>query len=141
MSGPSATPNSSVSPGRNAARVHGARFPKSSRLLKRADFRRVYDEGKKLPSASFSAICLRRQGDGSQEGSPRVGLTVPRALGNAVQRNRLRRRMREAIRRELWRLEGPLDLVFHPRRSAGSTPLPMLRREVERILAKCGTLS
>ena len=56
-------------------------------------------------------------------------------------RNRLRRRLREAIRRELWRLEGPWDLVFHPRRSAGSTPLPMLRREVERILAKCGTLS
>ena len=40
---------------------------------------------------------------------------------------------------ELWRIEGPWDLVFHPRKPVLEIPMPVLRREVERILAKCGT--
>ena len=132
-SSPSATNGPSATPSSNRPGGRGARFPKFRRLLKRADFQRVYDAGRKLQSSSFSVICLRRP----EEGGPRVGLTVPRALGDAVGRNRIRRRMREAIRVELWRLEESWDLVFHPRRSVRDAPLPMLRREVERILAQC----
>ena len=46
----------------------------------------------------------------------RVGLTVPKALGNAVVRNRIKRRMREAVRHALPLLNAPVDLVLHPRR-------------------------
>jgi ribonuclease P protein component len=113
----------------------GSRFPKSRRLLKREDFRQVYERGRRLQSVSFSVLCLRRP-DG---GGPRVGFSVSRALGKAVERNRIRRRMREAVRQECWRLEGPWDLVFHPRRAAMSAPMEALRREVERIMVTCGT--
>jgi ribonuclease P protein component len=106
--------------------------------LKRADFRRVYEEGRRLQSPSFSVVCLWRQENEERPlKGPRVGLTVPRALGNAVNRNRLKRRMREAIRLELWRLEGRWDLVFHPKRTANETPMPLLRREMERIFSRC----
>jgi ribonuclease P protein component len=66
-----------------------------------------------------------------------VGLTTPRALGKAVIRNRIRRRMREALRMELPRFSGPVDYVFHPRRSVLLIDLPQLRREVERMIRKC----
>lgn len=66
-----------------------------------------------------------------------MGLTAPRALGNAVARNRIKRRMREAIRLELPHFGLPVDYVFHPRRQVLDVPLPQLRREVERLMRKC----
>ena len=72
---------------------------------------------------------------------PRVGFTTPRAVGKAVVRNRLRRRLREAIRLELPLFSAPVDYVFHPRRSSLEAPLPQLRREVERIFRKCEAAS
>ena len=125
---PSGTPSSS----RAATRRFG--FPKSKRLLKKKDFRRVYEEGSRLQSSSFSMVRRNRE-DGE---CTRIGFSVPRALGGSVIRNRIRRRLREAIRLEYWRLHTGWDLVFHPRKAALEAPMPGLRREVERILAKCG---
>jgi ribonuclease P protein component len=116
-------------------RPGSAGFPKSQRLLKRSDFRRVYDEGTRLQCQYFALFRMLRQ----QQGEPRVGFSVPRALGKAVARNRIRRRMREAVRQELWRVAGAWDLIFHPRKPVEQVPFPTLRREVERMLAKCGT--
>jgi ribonuclease P protein component len=86
--------------------------------------------------AGCFAVFRRSRGD---DGDSRVGFSVPRALGNAVVRNRIRRRLREAVRLEMWRLRGPWDLVFHPRKAVLEMPMPELRREVEKILARCGT--
>ena len=129
-SGPSATQSNLLCP-----KVPAAVFPKSRRLLKRKEFRRVYDEGARLSSASYAVFHLNRGGDGQA----RAGFSVPKALGKAVVRNRLRRRLREAVRLELWRIDGPWDFVFHPRKPVLEISMPALRREVERILAKCGT--
>ncbi len=81
------------------------------------------------------AICA------ANPGSPlaRIGFTVPRRLGNSVVRNRIRRRMREAVRQELQHLLAGRDLVFHPRTAVLQAPLPELRREVERVFRVCGT--
>lgn len=81
------------------------------------------------------AICA------ANPGSPlaRVGFAIPRRLGNSVIRNRIRRRMREAVRLELHQFPAGRDLVFHPRSSALLAPLPELRREVERVFRVCGT--
>jgi ribonuclease P protein component len=97
----------------------------------------VYDHGSRLTSASFAlfwAPCLEpAQG-------PRAGFTTPRALGNSVIRNRIRRRMREAVRMELPRFsDRNVDLVFHPRRPVLEVDLDRLRGEVERVLRKCRT--
>jgi ribonuclease P protein component len=59
-----------------------------------------------------------------------VGLTVPKALGKAVDRNRIKRRMREVVRRQLPLLNARVDVVLHPRRSVIDLDFAMLEREV-----------
>ncbi len=113
----------------------GHSFPKTARLLKTTEFKRIYDHGKKVSGPFFMAICA------PDPGSPlaRVGFTVPRRLGNSVIRNRIRRRMREAVRLELQHFPAGRDLVFHPRTSVLKAAFPELRREVERVFRICGT--
>ena len=61
---------------------------------------------------------------------PRVGLTVGKPLGKAHERNRIKRRMREALRRHVELLPQGCDLILHPRRSVIDLDLPTLEREV-----------
>ena len=125
--GPSAPPSP---PGRNRFG-----FPKSARLLQRAAFRRVYDQGSRVTSSSFALFFAPRTA-ALPEG-PRVGLTIPRKIGKSVIRNRIRRRIREALRLELPAFSKPVDYVFHPRLSVLGIEFPQLRREVERMLRRC----
>lgn len=67
-----------------------------------------------------------------------VGFTTPRALGKAVKRNRIRRRVREAARLELGSLSEGWWVVFNPRRKAADCMFSDLRREVQRIFIRCG---
>ncbi len=64
----------------------------------------------------------------------RVGFTVPKALGKSVDRNRIRRRLREAVRHHLAELQEAkaLDVVFNPKRSALTADFASLEKEVER---------
>lgn len=122
-----------------AEAVSGCRFPKSCRLRKRSEFQRVYDQGKRWNCPLFSVVFAA-----TATGLSRVGLTVPRALGKAVVRNRIRRRMREAVRQELWRLQPAgngkaWDFVFHPRKPVLNIPMSALRGEVERVFSRCAT--
>jgi ribonuclease P protein component len=66
---------------------------------------------------------------------PRVGLTAGRVLGGAVERNRIRRRMREAVRLHLSELPPRVDVVLHPRRLVLEIEFARLEREVSRIFA------
>jgi ribonuclease P protein component len=72
-----------------------------------------------------------------QAGGPRIGFTTPRALGKAVVRNRIRRRVREAVRLHLEQLSPEWSIVFNPRRKAMEAPLPDLEREVQRLFQRC----
>lgn len=143
-SGPSVTPSSNPSSS-SASKTNRAAFPKSARLLKRAEFRRVYDQGRRVTSPSFAMFFAPRSAATTDDeapaaavtGGPRIGLTTPRALGKSVARNRIKRRMREAIRIELAQYQAPIDYVFHPRRSVLDVAFPQLRREVVRILRQC----
>jgi ribonuclease P protein component len=96
----------------------------------------VYDQGTRINSPSFAMFYLRRDAGGS----PRTGFTTPRALGKANVRNRIRRRMREAVRLELERMLSPLDMIFHPRPAVLGVDFPALRREVVKAFEKCRTL-
>jgi len=111
-----------------------AKFPKSVRLVKHADFKRVYENGKRQFSGNLTVFFLPRpaERDGGSPG-PRVGITVGRALGGAVQRNRIKRRMREAVRNRMELLErAHVDVVINPKKSVLEIELAALSVEVGR---------
>lgn len=85
----------------------------------------------------FAAFCVRRDEPGRN--GARVGFTTPRAFGKAVDRNRARRRIREALRVRLSELDRAWDIVVNPRRAALTATPDELSREVERLVTQCGT--
>ena len=107
-----------------------ARFSRSSRLLRHADFERVYKQGQRHFAAHMTVFYLRR----AQGGAARVGFTVGRVLGGAVERNRMKRRLREAVRRNLPR-GVPVDVVINPKKSLLTADFAELLDEVSRAFA------
>ena len=105
------------------------RFPKSRRLRKRAEFQRVYEQGRRIRSSLFTAFV--RQTDERVPG--RVGLTVPRAVGKAVVRNRVKRRLREAVRRHWSDLPDGHEVVLHARRQIVDAAWLRLETEVQHV--------
>jgi ribonuclease P protein component len=111
------------------------------RLRKHADYQRVYKASRKQFAKQMSYFfTLRPQlgADGTplrdaDASSPRVGLTVGKVMGKAVDRNRIKRRMREAVRKNLATLDTPVDVVLHPRRSVIDLDYPTLEREVASV--------
>ena len=65
---------------------------------------------------------------------PRVGLTAGKVLGKAHERNRIKRRMSEALRRHVELLPAGCDLILHPRRTVLTIEFAKLEAEVVRIL-------
>jgi ribonuclease P protein component len=111
-------------------------FPKSSRLLKRVDFRRVYDNGSRYSSRLLSAFLLNNE-DAGRPAHARIGFTVPKAIGKSVIRNRVRRRTREAIRLDYGLIGPTWDIVVHPRRNILDAPFDELRQEVRKLINRC----
>jgi len=104
------------------------------RLRKHADYQRVYKSSRKQFSKQMSYFYAPREANDSDLiATPRVGLTVGKVMGKAVDRNRIKRRMREAVRRNIAMLEGPIDVVLHPRRSVIDLDFTLLDREVAQV--------
>jgi ribonuclease P protein component len=108
-----------------------------ARLRKHADYQRVYQHSRKHFSSSMTYFFAERPSD--PDSGPRIGLTAGRVLGKAVERNRIKRRMREAVRRNLALLTRNVDLVLHPRRAVLTTPFEVLQEEVSRVFVSVQT--
>jgi ribonuclease P protein component len=72
---------------------------------------------------------------GQAEGGARIGFTVGRVLGSAVIRNRIKRRLREAVRRQRALLTDPVDVVINPKKTVLAVKFPALLEEVSRAFA------
>jgi ribonuclease P protein component len=108
-----------------------------ARLRKHADYQRAYAAGRKRQSASMSWFLAPQQSaypGAAPPPGPRVGLTAGKVLGKAHERNRIKRRMREAVRRHVDLLPQGCDLILHPRRSVLIIEFSKLEAEIVRIL-------
>lgn len=106
-----------------------ARFPRDVRLLRHADFERVYKQGRRHFASHLTAFYRRREeGDGL-----RIGFTVSKLLGGAVQRNRMRRRLRETVRLNWPGFRAPVDIVINPKKSLLTVDFLELGKEVAQV--------
>ncbi|HTR15770.1 MAG TPA: ribonuclease P protein component [Acetobacteraceae bacterium] len=109
--------------------------PAPLRLKRRAEFLKVAAKGRKAAVPGLVLQALPRGDDAPA----RIGFTVTRKVGNAVVRNRTRRRLREAAR--LLLREQPVagvDLVLIGREGTRSRPFPQLLADLRRALDKAG---
>jgi len=125
-------------------------FPKAAHLLKHSDFQRVYQQGRRHFSGNMTVFYLRTADEAApgvsgvlaaeplsahKEGGVRVGFTVSRALGGSVERNRMRRRTREAVRHHLQMLQETsiaVDVVINPKKSLLAAEFRLISQEIER---------
>lgn len=108
------------------------------RLRKHADYQRAYAAGRKRQSASMSWFVAPQPVENGETGGARVGLTAGKVLGKAHERNRIKRRMREAVRRHVDMLPSGCDLILHPRRVVLTMEFGKLEAEIVRILEQAG---
>ena len=110
----------------NGKAVPSKRFPRSGRLLRHSDFERVYKQGRRHFSSHMTVFYLRRE----NEKGLRIGFTVSRALGGAVDRNRMKRRLREAARASWPAQDLPVDVVVNPKKSVLTANFEELQKEM-----------
>ena len=110
------------------------------RLRRHADYQRVYTSSRKQFSKQMSFFFSLRPAEGpdgkacrSDTAGPRIGLTVGKVMGKAVDRNRIKRRMRECIRRNAGLITAPVDVILHPRRVVIELEFGQLEREVAQV--------
>jgi ribonuclease P protein component len=99
--------------------------------VRRADFEAVYRSGQRRSSAQFVVYC--RATGGTQA---RYGVSIKKALGSAVARNRMRRRIREILRRNQQEIPSGWDLVIHPRQTVARAEFARLTHELLQLLKR-----
>lgn len=108
-----------------------AKFPPSLRLLRHADFERVYKKGRRHFASHMTVFYLPR----IESTSLRVGFTVGRVLGGAVERNRMKRRLREAVRLQHPEQALGVDVVINPKKSLLKAEFKDIQQEVAKAFA------
>ncbi|MBI3406317.1 MAG: ribonuclease P protein component [Acidobacteria bacterium] len=98
-------------------------------MLRRAEYDRVYRDGRRRTSRNFTVFF---HSTGAAES--RLGISVKRALGNAVKRNRMRRRIREIFRTHRQEIPAGWDIVIHPRSTVAQAEFTALSTELVSLL-------
>jgi len=111
-----------------------ASFPRSVRLLRHSDFEQVYKLGKRHFAAHVTVFYLPRE----ERKGVRFGFTVGKFLGGAVERNRIKRRIREAVRLHKGQMSSGVDVVINPKKSALKARFTELQRDITRALEVIG---
>jgi ribonuclease P protein component len=100
-------------------------------LVRRVEYDAVYREGRRRTSREFT-VFLRPNGLDLS----RFGWSIKKALGSAVRRNRIRRRLRETLRLHRREIAPGWDIVIHPRGSAATAKFSALGTELLSLLPR-----
>ncbi len=111
----------------------GERFPRRCRLRKRREFKHAFAEGRRISGPQFRIIICQ-----NSLGYPRLGLAVSRRVGNAVLRNRMKRRIRELFRRNRDRFPKSSDIVVIPLVGAAALSFDCFREQFFALLERHG---
>lgn len=109
------------------------KFPKTDRILKRGTFRRVYENGRKIQHRYFTAFVLT-----NVAGTVRIGITTTKKIGNSVERNRARRLVREAFRKNKWLAPNGVDIVINVKRQLVDAGYRELEVDFKSFLKRAG---
>ncbi len=104
-------------------------FPREARLVRRSEFDAVYRAGKRRSSSHFTAFFRANELPQS-----RFGFSIKKALGGAVVRNRMRRRLREIVRCHRREIPAGWDIVIHPKSAVAKAPVAALTADLLRLL-------
>jgi len=111
--------------------VTGERLPRRARLTRGSDLTSCWEAGRRRRTPHLD-LAWRP----SPAGHARTGIIVPRYQSSAVARNRLRRRLREIIRRDVLSGLPPIDLVVRAKRATYAAPFAVLRAELTDAVSK-----
>jgi len=114
---------------RGDAGKEGLTFPREARLVRRGEFDAVYRAGKRRSSSHFTVFFRANELPQS-----RFGVSIKKALGGAVARNRIRRRLREIVRCHRAEIPAGWDIVIHPNSAVAEAPFAALAMDLLRLL-------
>lgn len=106
---------------------------KKYRLRKRREFNYTYKRGKSLANPCLVLVYKKNRLDVS-----RVGFSISKKYGNAVQRNKIKRRLREIYRKRLEEIRTGYDVIFVVRIGARGASFAKLERQMENLLTRAG---
>ncbi len=109
-------------------------LPRECRVVRKAEYDAVYREGRRRSSREFT-IFVRPNGLDLS----RFGWSIKKALGGAVRRNRIRRRLREILRLHRQEISPGWDIVIHPRSSAATADFSALAQELLKLIPRAPT--
>jgi len=108
---------------------NGQEYPRDARIVRKTDFDAVYRNGKRRSSSHFTVFL--KANDLPQS---RFGFSIKRALGGAVARNRIRRRVREVVRLHRREISAGWDFVIHPKANVENAAFAALESDLVRLL-------
>ena len=117
-------------------------LPAAERLRANRDFRLVYARGRSQVHRLVVLYIWRRSGQSAQDvPGRRIGFVVSKKQGDAVVRNRIKRRLREAVRQRRADLpDGPFDLVFVGRSGVRTASWSEVEAAIDDLLRRAGLL-
>ena len=122
--------------------LSGERLRRAQRLRSPRDFQRVRARGRRVSGAllTLGYVAQVSQDNADAPGYTRIGFSVSRRVGGAVVRNRVKRRLREVMRRRLAGIVPGYDLVVTARPGAANASVATLDQEIGALLARARVL-
>ena len=111
-------------------------LPQQSRMRSSDEFKRVMRSGRRASGTALSVHLLLAAGVVPEDAGPKVGFVVSRAVGSAVVRNRVKRRLRELMRRRLACLPGGCLLVVRAHPAAAGASQADLAADLDLVLGR-----